>query len=392
MYFVFENNGVIDIDSIKTFGVSSKETPGAIGFFGTGLKYAISILLRHGCSVQIQAGDQTLTFSTERGRVRVDEFDFVTMNGERLGFTTELGKTWEVWQAFREIFCNCKDENGAMYDTDLVPGASSGMTRVIVSGEKFHDVWSDRSSIILESTPIAKHQAVNIHGMPSKYMYYRGVRAYELSEPSLFTYDIQRKLDLSEDRTIKYFYTAQNAIREGLLNLDSRQIIRRVVFAEKGTLEHDFEFAGALPGQTFLESVLEWKQARHMGMNPRAFEAIRPWVMERLHKSEACVLSDVEQAQLDAAADFCEKLGYPVRSYPTVVSEYLGENILGLADEGTIYLSRRAFMMGTKMVAGTLLEEYLHLFTGFRDGSRDLQNFLVDAVMTIGERYVGEKL
>lgn len=44
---IFRNKGVIDPKSITTFGVSSKENPGAIGFFGTGLKYAIAILLRH---------------------------------------------------------------------------------------------------------------------------------------------------------------------------------------------------------------------------------------------------------------------------------------------------------------------------------------------------------
>lgn len=48
---IFRNAGTIDPKSITTFGVSSKENPGAIGFFGTGLKYALAILLRHGwCS------------------------------------------------------------------------------------------------------------------------------------------------------------------------------------------------------------------------------------------------------------------------------------------------------------------------------------------------------
>ena len=45
---VFENPGEIDIRSISTFGVSVKEGDNPIGFFGTGLKYAIVVLLRTG--------------------------------------------------------------------------------------------------------------------------------------------------------------------------------------------------------------------------------------------------------------------------------------------------------------------------------------------------------
>ncbi len=55
-FVIFRNKGVIDPSSITTFGVSSKENPGAIGFFGTGLKYAIAILLREGCDITIHAG------------------------------------------------------------------------------------------------------------------------------------------------------------------------------------------------------------------------------------------------------------------------------------------------------------------------------------------------
>lgn len=390
--FVFHNAGVIDAASIRTFGVSSKEGEGAIGFFGTGLKYAIAILLRLGCKITIHAGEEVLEFDTERARIRVDDFDFVRMNGERLGFTTELGKTWEMWQAFREIFCNCKDENGHIYETNEMPVPLAGHTTIVVSGELFHDVWADRSKIILESKPLFQHMGVHIHGQPSKYLYYRGIRAYELNEASLFTYDIQRKQDLSEDRSIKHLWGANQAIREGLLAMDSRSMIHRAVFAAKGTMESSFDFKGVLPGDTFTECVLGWRQSREMGMNPSAFEAIRPWVMDRLHDAAPYEMTDVEKAALDAALDFCEKIGYPVRDYPLTVTDYLGDSVLGMAEDGKIYLSKRVFMMGTKMVAGTLIEEYIHLSQHLYDETRGLQNYLIDALVSLGERYLGEKL
>ena len=32
--------------------------------------------------------------------------DLITMNEKPMGITTELGKKWELWQAFRELWCN----------------------------------------------------------------------------------------------------------------------------------------------------------------------------------------------------------------------------------------------------------------------------------------------
>ncbi|MDD3302253.1 MAG: hypothetical protein PHN31_01760 [Candidatus Gracilibacteria bacterium] len=47
-YTLFENDGEIDINSIKFLGCSTKDGIETIGKFGTGLKYAISVLLRNG--------------------------------------------------------------------------------------------------------------------------------------------------------------------------------------------------------------------------------------------------------------------------------------------------------------------------------------------------------
>src|SRR4030066_94299 len=43
----FQNPGLIPLECITTFGLSAKDTANPIGQFGTGLKYAISIILRN---------------------------------------------------------------------------------------------------------------------------------------------------------------------------------------------------------------------------------------------------------------------------------------------------------------------------------------------------------
>lgn len=391
---VFKNQGVIDLRSITTFGVSSKENPGAIGFFGTGLKYAIAILLREGCEITIHAGkSRELKFGLKRNKVRVNDFDFITMNGRRQSFTTEVGKTWEVWQAFRELWCNCVDEHGEVFEVEEEPEIEAGHTYVIVRGEKFRDVWASRSDIILGSEPLEKHEAVWIHPGKSEFVYYRGVRAYRLDTPSEYTYDIQRKVDLTEDRTIKHPWDINHAVRQGLCKSSDAKLVTKVVTAPKGTFEQAFDFSGVEPSKEFLGVVSELTRNFDSRLNRSAQQAAQIWIMDQLHDTATAMkLNDVDQARLDKACRFCESLGFAVREYPIIVSEFLGEEVLGRAYDGKIYISKRTLMMGTKMLAGTLFEEFIHLRHQLYDETRTMQNFLVDTIMSLGEQVTGEPL
>jgi len=42
----FENDGEIDLRAISQFGINVKTGDSPIGFFGTGLKYALAVLMR----------------------------------------------------------------------------------------------------------------------------------------------------------------------------------------------------------------------------------------------------------------------------------------------------------------------------------------------------------
>ena len=394
MTIAFRNPGVIDPASITTFGVSSKEKAGAIGFFGTGLKYAIAILLREGCRVTIHTGGERLEFGTERARVRVDDFTFVTMNGQRLGFTTELGKTWEMWAAFRELYCNCVDESGTVYEVDADDNTNltDAETLITVEGEAFRDVWARRSEIILDKKPAIRHEGVHICPGASEYLFYRGVRVAKLDQPSMFTYDIQRKIDLTEDRTVKYPFEVDGAIRRAWMECDQEHLVEHVITAPDGTMEHGIQFGGVVPSDAFKTVVGRLRSNFSRAMNRTAWEACRIWMMESLVAAESIKLSDLDQRRLDKAVEFAERIGFPVRQYPIRVTEFLGEGVLGQAHEGAILLSRLVLMQGTKMVAGTLIEEYIHLKHNCRDETRHMQNILIDTICSLGEQITGEPL
>jgi len=179
---IFENAGEIDSLMITTFGVNVKESDDAIGFFGTGLKYSIAILARLGIPIQIHSGETVHTFSKKQVTLRGKDFEFVAMDGVALGFTTEVGKKWELWMAYRELFCNTKDEGGRVYESDEIPEPEAGITRVIVSGADFMSVRNQHSIYFLNSSPFIVSGDMEVHRGTCCHVFYKGVAVGPVSE------------------------------------------------------------------------------------------------------------------------------------------------------------------------------------------------------------------
>ena len=110
----FYSETKLDPLAFSVMGVSAKENDNAIGFFGTGFKYAIAIILRNGGSVRIESEGEKWEFDTVPVSFRGQETKQVVCNDKELGYTTDYGKLWSVADAFRELYCNAKDENGGV--------------------------------------------------------------------------------------------------------------------------------------------------------------------------------------------------------------------------------------------------------------------------------------
>ena len=70
MTVYFANAGLIDLDVIRVIGVSVKTGDNPIGYFGTGLKFALSTLLRTGHRVELRRGGEVLEFTAREVLVR----------------------------------------------------------------------------------------------------------------------------------------------------------------------------------------------------------------------------------------------------------------------------------------------------------------------------------
>lgn len=397
---IFENPGEIDVRSISTFGVSVKEGSNPIGFFGTGLKYAIAVLLRMGHEVTIQSGRKVVRFGISNEDVRGQDFDFVTMatDGSEpapIGFTTQLGKQWELWMAYREIACNCKDEGGHGFHATTEPAPMAGTTRVIVAGDAFEGVFDNGHLYILTDEPAMKLGMVEVRGRQGHDLFYRGVRVMQTNRRGLYTYNLLSQISLTEDRTVKSEWDVYGKIAKAWLQCDDIRALNAVLSAGDDFLEAhlDFHGWGVTPSPEFVQAVGNILSDRRLKVNESAMKVWKDSTRQEFTPREI-TLTKVQSMTLQKALDFCDRIGFQIRdSYPIKIVESLGEGGLGLAEDKTIFIAERVFHLGgTKQLASTLIEEYVHLRHGYADMTRELQSFLFDKLVSMGEEMAGEPL
>ena len=413
---VFRNPGVLDPRAITTFGVNVKESPAsAIGFFGTGLKYAIAVLLRHGCTISINSGGENYTFDVGHVDIRGKSFGMVLMNGKEMGFTTELGKTWELWMAFRELYSNMLDEGGEASKVDdmFMPGENE--TVVMVDGAEFEEVYNLRDLYFLDKSRKAVHANNSAAAYEKVFessdegtIFYKGVRVGRTSGASIYDYNFTSGIDLTEDRTMKYPFQRRYFITQLWLDfIDTRnaEVLKNIirmpdneVMKDEHKLDFTRDFYGApQPTSQWLDIVGELRKVHHdLGLNSTAIELHRKHREENVLPTESCQLNSVEQSQLNKARTFVkDTLEMDIDKYQCIISDRLANGkALGLADmeNKVMYISKKCFAQGTKQVAAALVEEFTHLDTGCTDESFEQKWEYLSTILTLGERLRGEPL
>lgn len=376
---------------ISTFGVSSKEGDNPIGFFGTGLKYAIAILIREGCKVTLNVGGKDYKFKSKKKKIRVNEFDFIMMNRKQLPFTTELGKTWELWQAMRELYCNCLDENGwVIEDSSEEIGKNEHSTYITVEGDKFLNVWAEKDSVFLNTKPVYSDGKIEIHKKQSSYLFYRGMRALKLEKPSLFTYNIIETCLLTEDRTFKNTNTPRYKLEKSIANISELiqlEAIHKILIADDCFFEKQFNYScEVLYSNTFKSSVDIAAKHHPSKINKTALIACKKSAKELAKDLCGVKISDEDQSIINDGALICKKIGFDVFEYNINVAEFLGDGIMGLACDNEIFITRLALIDGVDVVASTLLEEYIHLKYRLQDETRALETFLFNLSINLAKK------
>lgn len=285
---VFETPGLIDVRAFTIMGAHAKpNTDNPIGFFGTGLKFAIAILVRLGAEPVVWIGKDKLTFSKKTSKFRGTDLETIKMtvlkDGNKratsyeLPFTTRYGQRREVWQAFRELESNTRDERGRTYlvdtagafnDLSLVCG-NGDSTRIVIDLLAFTEVAEKIDEIFL---PRARRSApgtiLEIFDGESDKMYYRTMRAMDLKKPSIFTYNIIEEQQLTEDRTLKYEFYTKDAVARWVLSVATVDEVEKVLKAGEDMWEHGLEFPAHVKPSAAFEEVM---RDRRRGVSKNAW-------------------------------------------------------------------------------------------------------------------------
>lgn len=317
--------GLIPLESFTVFGMSAKpNSTNPIGKFGTGLKMAIAVLLRHDIEVTIFRGQEEYVFYTQKSDFRGKQFAFVRMKrrGTLLGrwtysklpFTTELGKHWELWMAFRELHANTLDEGGETQADVLYVHRRVGLnlpeaTSIVVRGGAYYDTYQDRGRIFLPDGLTMREgtEDVQVLDRPSKAVYFRGLRVYDLKDEAQFTYNILREITLTEDRTAKYSFEIEGIIGAYMEKSEDPDFLQKAVAAPPANsferrMSHSYtsSWGGAhVPTAAY-------KSAARDSTNPTArerFQDLQPPVRDQTRLTIVVPKPLLGDAELTALAD-----------------------------------------------------------------------------------------
>lgn len=391
----FMNNGTFDLRGMLTMGLSAKQDDSAIGFFGTGFKYAVAIILRNQGTIKITTKGEdgfiyTYDFFVKQEDFRGKQVDFIYIRCETTGdvinsnFTTRMGINWQGWMAFRELYCNCIDERGEI-STELKNGFD---TVIEVNCLPIIEAFNDKDNYILPSnlTPIASSPEIDIYENLSTYIYYKGIAVLK-ADNLAFSYNIKTHIELTEDRTVKEQWYIWNYIKTNAQRCENEKYIETILQAD--CKERDLSFnADYFVGNKFAE-VSERLSKSEKGIP----ESVRLLLKKKTIKDRnfpEFALNQVQQMSFDKAVSFLAMIDIPISQFPIKFVNGLGDNVMGRALDGTIYISEIPFQMGTKQIASTLMEEWVHLKLGCSDFDRKMQNWLFDKILSLGETIVSE--
>lgn len=412
-FIKIRNTGLIEREAFTLIGASSKrDDETKIGFFGSGLKYSLAVLLRHNVGFRIFSGLNEITITSKPTDFRGKTFNQIHIDGQATGFTQEMGIDWQAWYPIREIYCNALDETqGAIEEANIMIPKESETHFYIEKCEAIREImdnWNDyftnrRTDVILDAGNFKVYC-----GHDKKYLLYRrGVQCHKMDHQCLYHYD-DKEFEINESRTLRNTSDATYMVAHQIAKYANKEMIRNIFDNYGENIEGKFNYTFA---QSFNANWLDVINGRRLVRKSIAghyiniinqgnclilpgqlVDGLKRCFGDKVHvlghSSDAGdhVIVDTTQDQkkrIDQAMIFLFNAGISV-SYPVNVAIFPAENIMGsvILSSKTILLSQAAFEHGQKFLISTILEEYFHIKSGCSDLSRGFQDFIINQMVT----------
>lgn len=382
---IFHTHTDIDPKSWELMGISAKDSDNPIGCFGTGMKYAIAVFLRLGHKVSIKTEGKLYEFETKAMEFRGKGFEQIVCNGKELSFTTEYGKLWEPWQAYRELVSNTIDEGGLHFRGEPMEQGSS----IIVEGDKVVECLNKHEDYFVGSRePIAETSAIRIYEGNGT-VFYRGVKVGTAGANASFSYEILEALSLTEDRTILGTGTISSKLGLAVVrNLKDKALIRRFMTLPQEKWEYAVDYNWSNWSPEFKEVVVDLWKNNPTKLNKHVFREVRKQVEDIGWDTREP--DDDQDMMLEKAKSFLEKSGYKVEA-PVFLVTNEDQNNIAFTFQEKIYLTDKAFDKGMFYLVRVLMEEHFHT-EGHDDNSRCFEQFLMEQLVKSHSKRLREPL
>jgi hypothetical protein len=406
-YLKIQNAGEMDVNAITLLGASSKRDDATkIGFFGSGLKYALAVLLRHGVPVQMFAGTKEIDISTIERNFREKSFQVITINGNETSLTTDMGVDWELWFAVREFHCNALDEGGHTLGITDQPKGEKGKTNIYIGfTPEIRQIEQNWNRYFAEKRTDIEVKAETFNGENKAYtasdnllvVYRKGIRVHAEETRALYHYDLS-DLKINESRVVADSFDMRIKISTFLKQSATESMASRILEEdkvwEKEQLMYDWGTAfnenwfRAVDGRTIIPQeftgyFIEEMTGHELILPLEMVHALRKSFRERIKiKGLAMSANDSvirmetkpeERKTIEEVVATLAKVGLDI-NYPINVVQFTDDRQLGQAKDGEILLARKLFLLGYREIMSTILEEYAHVSSGAGDKTRSFPN------------------
>jgi hypothetical protein len=420
-YLVIENDGEIEEGAMVLLGASTKaDDPSAIGFFGSGNKYAIATLLRENVPFTIYSGTERVTITKKKVVVRDVPFEQIVVNRKRTSLTTRMGPDWQVWYALREFIANALDEGRCEISTGNEPEGRPNVTRIVVEItsevrdfiENFDRYFSFR---LRDKAPLSVVEGHIFPGDGTMNVFRRGISvAPERAQRALWWYDLPN-LTINESRVYQYVFQIYETVPNMLAQLDRVEDVLRLfqVFRDdEDVIENNLSWR-------YIDQAVPFSQAWREAIGTRTVypRGVAKFFGANEDRRAAVIVPDDLAPEIARAFPDVHIVGHTGKAYENVTDPAIAARVMTLHDElcgvGVIepYLESVKLVRvpdpetvawydpaehTVKFVAEwmakyedddvkkTLIEEHAHS-VGCSDGSRDFVDHLMTLILRLAE-------
>ena len=423
MYMEFSNPGEVELNAFKLLGASTKRSQeGKIGFFGTGLKYAIALMLREGINFKAYIGEKEVKLGVRQTDFGGTKVGVITVNGEKTSMTTDAGINWQPWFAIREIYSNALDEGGTMELSDKFH-PEAGKTKIYVEmSDKLGDITRDWQSYFtmkresLEDIEIKQGSDVFTYrilakreGQSAFTLFRRGIRVAKAGNvDSLFDYDVS-EVKINESRVVEHDWEGRQRAAEALAQATDPNIVGMFVKSwTQPLLEHEDRFWYYLFdniwsinsknsfSQTWLQVLKPYRivpsnmtgfygvTKKTIGLPEKLIKRLYDQfgddlTIEGLSKNHYIVTSEVFPEQFTDAHTILTEAGITFDKANIKLAKFRDYDVKGAwdRDAGIIVLGEDTVNYDEQQKIMLLLEEMLHAESGFSDNTRQFEGFIM---------------